>query len=812
MATSTVGFKFKARVLLELGAELISSDSIAVYELVKNSLDAGSPDVTIHIDVALAHSAYQQLLQLLEEELRSQALGERTTVDLDMFEQALRQELEDAGGSTKSRSIFLQQYGTPDSLANALERLKRAYLRSNRILVKDKGCGMSKEDLEAVYMTVGTPSRRAEKDTFIASVVAGSGRLHYDYARPTNRVPLGEKGIGRLAAMRLGHYVRITTKRKGEKSWNVLRLDWRDALNDINLDASDLNFELEALPAAIDEIGFSGTEIAILSLQGDWSNTKVNNLARYELAKLADPFADFAANKFIRVRFQGAPVRVPILDQEPLSAADAVCEAQFGYDKEDQPNLRVAVDYQRLKSQRSDRLTGDHLWSCVREEPTRKSKKIQFVDGELIGSALRRLGPWEMKFYWFNRGRLMRNEAALWEGAVKEFLQTWGGGFLIYRDGFRVYPYGERSDDWLDLDRKALSASSFKLNRAQMVGYLRISSIANPTLEDQTNREGFRDSYEKEALKRLLRWIILAYCRPFLEEVERKKAPPLDEVVAEVESRLTSSKNIAVNTLRAMGARSPHEASNIRKVLEHLEEVSDAWERAKLRIGNFEEEIERFIHLAGIGLMLEFVAHELSRVTQDTLRAVSARRVSPEVVEAQLKTLEKRVRILDELSIPGRQRRKEEDIGQIVRMLVEFHENKAAREQIRLTVTQISNGNFREVVEKGQVLQIIDNLLSNSFYWLRNRLNARDLGEIAIAIDPARREVRVTDNGPGIPAGRGEEIFEQFFTTKPPQAGRGLGLYIARRLAQENSASLTLASAGKDGAHRTFILKFGAAE
>jgi signal transduction histidine kinase len=809
---SNVGFKFKARVLLELGAELISSDSIAVYELVKNSLDAGSPDVAIHIDVALSHSAYRQLHQLLRDELTSLDRGNEAVVRLEIFDQALRQEIEDTGGSAKARGVFLQEYGTPNSLASALEHLDRAYLRGNRILVSDKGCGMSKDDLEVVYMTVGTPSRRAEKDKFMASVAAGSARLHYDYARPKERVPLGEKGIGRLAAMRLGHYVRVTTKRKGEKNWNVLRLDWRDVLSDMNLDATDLDFKLETKPAAVDEVSSSGTEIAVFALQGDWSTTKVRDLARYELAKLADPFANFAANKFIRARFQGAPVRVPILDQEPLEAADAVCEAQFVYDQQDQPNLRIAVDYKRLKSQRSDLLKSDHLWSCVREEPTRKTKKIQFVDGELIGGALRRLGPWEMKFYWFNRGRLMRTESAFWESSVKDFLQTWAGGFLIYRDGFRVYPYGERSDDWLDLDRKALSASSFKLNRAQMVGYLRISSIANPTLEDQTNREGLRDSYEKEALKRLLRWIILAYCRPFLEEVERKKAPPLEEVVAEVESKLTSSKDSAVNTLRAMDARSPQESSNIKKVLEHLEEVSDAWERAKLRIENFQEEMERFIHLAGVGLMLEFIAHELSRITQDTLKAVSARRLSPEVVEAQLKTLEKRVRILDELSIPGRQRRKEENVDQIVRMLADFHESKADRERVHLTVTQVSKGAFREVVEKGQVLQIIDNLLSNSFYWLRNRLDAQDQAEVTIALDPAQREVRVSDNGPGIPAVRATEVFEQFFTTKPPQAGRGLGLYIARRLAQENSATLILAPAGKDGIHRTFILKFGVAQ
>ena len=108
----------------------------------------------------------------------------------------------------------------------------------------------------------------------------------------------------------------------------------------------------------------------------------------------------------------------------------------------------------------------------------------------------------------------------------------------MFRDGYRVYPYGERSNDWLDLDRKALAASAYKLNRAQMVGFLEISAVGNPSLQDQTNREGFRDSYDKEALIRLLRYVILGVCRPFLEDVDKEIAPSTKQVVADVESRI----------------------------------------------------------------------------------------------------------------------------------------------------------------------------------------------------------------------------------------------------------------------------------
>ena len=48
-----MAFRVAARMILELGAELISSDAVALYELVKNSVDAGSKWVSISIQVVL---------------------------------------------------------------------------------------------------------------------------------------------------------------------------------------------------------------------------------------------------------------------------------------------------------------------------------------------------------------------------------------------------------------------------------------------------------------------------------------------------------------------------------------------------------------------------------------------------------------------------------------------------------------------------------------------------------------------------------------------------------------------------------------
>lgn len=799
-----MSFKFKARVLLELGAELISSDAVALYELVKNGIDAGSKEVKIQIRIALQHSAYKQLRALIQYELDSKQ-KRPDDFSVTTFNKSVLQSLDDQA-SERTRENFIEHYGSPETAAEALKRLDHAYTRCSYIVVIDEGCGMTAGNLEDGYLTVGTPTRLLEKNAAIGKATAVVSRLQNPQSE--NALPLGEKGIGRLSAMRLGHYVSVKTKTKSLPHWNLLKLDWRPAFADPTLDASALTFPVEQAGCAQDEIANSGTKIYIRDLQSDWSEAKVNGIARGDLAKISDPFAKLRANKFIGISFQGLEINIPMLDREPLRYADALCAAKFSYDSAGEPQLSLRVDYKTHSRERTDHLTGDHLRACVREEPTRKKKKLLLIDAEVVAEALKHLGPWELEFHWFNRGRIMRNTPELWNDSIREFLAQWAGGFLVYRDGYRVYPYGERSDDWLDLDRKALAASAYKLNRAQMVGRLRISSIGNPSLLDQTNREGFRDSYDREALIRLLRYVILGFCRPFLEQVEREVEPPLEEVAEEVQQRLTTSRDIAVASLKGMQNRLPDEQESIKKVMHHLEEVSEAWERAKLRINSFEETIDSFVHLAGVGLMLEFVSHELSRVTQDSLKAVSSGKFSLPVVEAQLKTLDKRVRILDELSIPGRQIRKESDLRELVDMLCEFHEAKSVRHDVSIKVSSVSSGSFLETLERGQFLQILDNLFSNSFYWLANSFDPSGPGVISIELDPRLRIMRFTDNGPGIPAERKESIFDQFVTTKPPREGRGLGLYIARRLASENGARLYLDAADSDGMHRTFILNF----
>ena len=67
----------------------------------------------------------------------------------------------------------------------------------------------------------------------------------------------------------------------------------------------------------------------------------------------------------------------------------------------------------------------------------------------------------------------------------------------------------------------------------------------------------------------------------------------------------------------------------------------------------------------------------------------------------------------------------------------------------------------------------------------------------------------VTDDGPGIPDDRRELVFRPFFTTKRQKQGRGLGLYIAREIAEYHGGTLTLGDADENGTIDSVVLELG---
>lgn len=791
-----LSFKVAARTVLELGAELISSDAVAIYELVKNAIDAGSKDgVIIELCVTLRYNDYVDALERIDAAIAHGTDDRPNKAKIEELKSSIRATiLSDAPRA--ARTGLASAVAKSESVAQLRQTLIAGYERYNWIEFRDTGVGMSKDDILKNYMVIGTPARRRDLDARIKS--------------GQEAVFLGEKGVGRLSAMRLGSHLHVETASAGDACLNLLDVNWRDFED---LDKMIEEIEIKPTLGNRRPEGWTGTTIRINGLNASWSAKRIQDIATYELARLTDPFSKRKRRYRIVVQYNESRVSIPRLENELLDLAHARASGSYEFDDEGNPQLVMDVSCGDLG--RGNPPDSRHI--LLQRIDLRSITKD--AANEVSASALKTVGPFTFELYWFNR-QFLRKQLSPAEYRRLGPLQKQWAGIMLFRNGYRVFPYGDDTDDWLGLDRRALASGGYKLNKSQFIGRVSISRTSNPELIDQTSREGLKDCDEKTVLVELLRFAIQDRMRKFLDDVEKRHSPKdidLDDADRRVENLQTRTKS-AIN---ALVKRHAEDAPQLRELLAFFEEMHAYFAAARKRAGEVEDERERMVQLAGVGLMLEMIAHELARSTETALHLLTDADPDnlPEDVAAlfstlvdEMKTMNRRLRVLDPLSVSGRQRRETFDLVQLVGDIFAGH--KAQFERHEVTPSLKIAGDQKKILihgVRGMYVQIVENLVQNSIYWmdLKREDDETYQPRIEIHLSDGERLIEYTDNGPGIHPSLREEVFTAFFSTKGKSRRQGLGLYIAQDCAKSNGTRLRLSSEERVQAGRlnTFLLE-----
>lgn len=799
-----MAFKITARTILHLGADLISSDAVALYELIKNSIDAKSKTgVSVDFEIVLRHGDFVALQSAMESFLSPEnepSLRDLDASDLDealvTFKRNIRSKIIN-DSPLALREVFEAAIDSAKTVENLKTSLESAYSTLNRIVVADTGDGMSYSDLEEVYLTIGTTSRA---NAVNHAIEMGEEKSPY----------LGEKGVGRLSVMRLGWKVRIETAKAEDELTNVLEIDWHKFEEAYDKEASSI--ELSPTLGEPKKVGESFTRIYITGLRSTWNKERLNEIAKMQIARMTDPFSWGELKRFpISLRFNDQSIdQVRTVGAELLKRAHSRCIGKYVLVEGRQPTLTARFETSLYDSSEVEQVF----------DLTDLLGMSGIHDNGLPTSTLRRVGDFSFELYWFNRQRLRGYPDIGDLNTVRELVRKWAG-VSLFRDGYRVLPYGDEGDDWLGLDLDALSSTGYKLNTKQIIGRVSIGRTRNPFLVDQTNRQGLTDTPEKFILVRLLRNLISHRWRNYLNDA--MKASTSKDVI-EYDSPAESSKVETLqertnSSLAAIRKDFSGDAKLLREVRDAFAEIKDAHNRAVARIETIEGQKDRLTQLAGVGLLVETIAHELTRateLTQTTLKNLKYKNIDSETTAAftvlgqQIKVIQKRLQTLEPLSITARQRRSKIRISRIVDYVLEAHVAQFERHRISALHRPDSATLVDAFVIEGHVVQIIENLISNSIYWLdlhgREHPAFKPVIEVWIAASPPCIFYR--DNGPGIPASRAEVVFEPFFSTKSGSDSRrqGLGLYIARQTAEMLGGTLTLTNLDEPrvGRYNTF--------
>lgn len=763
-----IGFRIAARTLRHLGSELITSDDIALNELIKNSFDAHSPRVKIRIESPFDYKTIDNAHQYK---------------DISSF-------LDDIFSSTLSDTKKEYIKGKLEVLGN-IKEIIASLPRYQKIIVEDTGDGMSKDQLENAFLVVGTPTKWLQKNKKNGS----SEKI------------LGDKGIGRLSMMRLGNKSIVKSTTSDCDYWHKIKFDW-------NL--------FEDPSKYLDEIDISvvkgkekpnrkekGTQIIIFDLNKKWEKKDAEDFAHSYLRRLQDPFNFDDFPYPINLYYNDIEIQISGLYDWFIESANFQAKFKFTPDVSDSNDIVLKREIK---------------WHNMETFEPREWKASELTTQ--LGyplDELKRLGAFSGNCLWFNRGKAAIKNLDIDHDAMRTELSLWPGGFAIYRDGFRIGLTGSLEDDWLEMDKTSLKSKGYALNRYQTVGTVNITSSNNKELVDSSNRERLISCPAYKLLQKIMQVAIIQDLRSnihALKILEDKIDIAEDTTLNTLEASKSSLKKTLENVIQ-LKKKVPKEHSQQFKSIEdslksHIEDVRNF----ESKLSELSEKNIEILELAGIGLVVEKVIHELNRLTsstQDYLSELQKKGISDDIsstiniLKEQMNVTNKRIRTVDVLSPSGRQRKGVFNLVGLINSILEANASKLIRHKITtklLVDGDINNKKFNVNMVQGLVAQILEILINNSVYWLgQGLLSGNTTPLITIEIDTISKTLSYYDNGPGIEPRYRHDILKPYFTTR--KNGKGLGLYIAQELAEYHKANFFLENKPniEDGRLRCFILE-----
>ena len=617
------------------------------------------------------------------------------------------------------------------------------------IEVDDDGHGMDYDTVRDVWCVIATPSR-------LERPMAGSGNRA--------RAVTGEKGLGRLAAARLGDHIRVRTK---TTDGPVLEfsVNWSELFGIRNI--GDAGIRVSRLPD--DAFGSEhGTVIRIGSLRSGWDRDKIQNLGA-DLARLLSPFG--AEDFTIRIEAPGSDgtadvrsVRLPEYLSEPKYCIAGTVDA------------------------------GGTIHWCYRYRPVggeggREEARVEERAGR--DDPAPTCGPFEFEIRaWDLSPHDTRDIAEHYRevrsrirGLIKEHR-----GISIYRDDVLVLPKSDRARDWLGLDLRRISRLGTRLSTSQVVGYARITRADNPDITDTSDRERLVANPAFAAFRAaLLRVVEILENERDTDREEGRKRESAKDLFANVSAAPLISEIEAIR----------EEGGDVADAIAVTRAFAAKLERAKTDI---EHRFGYYSRLAVVGTIAQIVIHEIRSHTTVIGRglrkaAQAAKRMGDQALGRAVELADGSATALEALAsrfsplarrgyrLGRRNSVLEEEIDRCCEMLApELRSRLVAVETPTNIQTQVR-------IDHGELDSVILNLMTNSIFWMQQRKSGRRL---RFRVEPGptggRVTVSVDDTGPGINPRDRELVFRPGWTRKPE--GIGMGLVVASELVEDRGGRM----------------------
>lgn len=625
-----------------------------------------------------------------------------------------------------------------------------------RITVRDNGQGMSVDTLVDVWLVPGDDHRQLNRERDVRSP-------RY------RRLPLGEKGVGRFAVHKLGDRIRLTTRAEGRPEC-VVEFDWDRLLEQRYLSEAEVTI-VQRDPKVFQDA--TGTLIEIGRLRDPaWTRGEIRDLYR-QVTSIASPFGERGDDFRVEMAVPGHPdwLNLPSVDQL-LGMAPYTFDFDF-----DGERLRYRYEFRGIPGIRLEPRVVEREELHFQLPPAHEPDDLDPVDGPRArgrrrpvadASMLEGIGPVSGRFFIFDRDKkiLPRYPNVQF---IERYLNQ-NGGVRVYRDGVRVYNYGEPSDDWLGLDLRRVNEPTKRLSRNITIGVVDLDLSTSTSLYEKTNREGF---VENEAYSRLQRIVLGAL---FVLQAERNVDKDRIRRVVGEPGQAGSGLDGPLRELRALAQKHGVDA-----VLE------PAIHRIESEYTTIRENFARSgVSHAGLAVIF----HEVERGVRVLTSSISDPDVSMESLREQAGQLQSVLETSSQLL--RNTESKAGSLREIVRTARDLSLIRFRLHGIKLNCPALEEGSpdAQPVFTPGLALGALTNLIDNAVHWVKVRHPDPGARRIYVNVMPdydGGPAIIVADNGPGFQDDP-EMMVAPFFTRRP--GGSGLGLYFANLVMDLNGGRL----------------------
>lgn len=649
-----------------------------------------------------------------------------------------------------------------------------------KIVVRDYGHGMTLDDMVDKWLVPSTKNKLDNRKS------------------PSGRIMQGRKGIGRYAASILGDFFTLKSVTRDGR-FSVIELDWNQFKEKEYLDQIGVVVDSGITD---EKHGTCITMIANEEQSKFWNEKNIDNI-KLELKRLVSPkdmqeeidfniflnFDGFYHDTNLDVREEINPF--PILD---------------------------LFDY-RIYGSVATNGEGIMTYECQKVSPEVKENIPFSYDGDTHCGELK----FDIRVYdrdgssietLIKRGLKDENSGKYVSKNYARKIIDGISGIGVYRNGFRIRPLGDPDYDWLTLNKERVMNPSKKIGSDQVSGVVHIQSEEVSNLEEKSARDGLKDNYAYEELKKITKLVI--------ERLEEKRfllrrklglSKPKEKIEKQLSSLYDYSelKKSTSEILKNVGLNN-----------DTIMKIEDLINEEEKKNNNTVEEIRKAVAMyqgqVTVGKIINIVLHEgrrpLNYITGQLpnlkyycckFKKNQDKKSVDKIIEfangigENGQTFVKLFAKINPLAAKRRQKRNMFAVRTVINEVVVVFEKLIKEKNISVKIDCDEMINFYGW--KDDFYTILTNLIDNSIFWMCEKDSFKKEIFIEVKVENDIFMINYMDSGPGISKEllESEVIFEPEFSTKP-EGGSGLGLAISGEAAERNSLVLK-AEESDVGAH-----------